>query len=426
LAAEPNTGIFFDRPDAGERALLLSVRFHRSVRDHDLDELSELAVSAELIPVLSIEVNRPQPDPGLCIGQGKVTELNGFIESEAVGLVIVDHELTATQQKNLEAKWEVRVLTRTELIVNVFASRARSYEGKLQVELACWEFARTHVVRGWSHLDRQRGGVNLRGAGESQRNIDKGLIQDRIQAVKKRLDKVSKQRQQQRNRRESNGIPTVALAGYTNAGKSTLFNRLCQADVYADDRLFATLDPTMRRINLKGTGQLVLADTVGFVRDLPHSLVAAFQATLEEVRKADLILHIIDVSSTDHSRLEEDVRDVLSEIGADQVPVIKVFNKVDKLPKGTDIELDGVYVSAIEGTGLDELLDNVREFFKKYRQEVVLQIQPQANRIRSRLFDDKVVTSETYEEDGSVKLKVILEPNRISELLRIEGVSVQA
>ena len=423
MASESASSIFFDRPDAGERALLLSIRFQWSQRDHDLEELSELATSAELEPVHSLVVNRPQPDPGLCLGRGKVNEVKALIDEFAIDLIIVDHELTPTQQRNLEGKLNVRVLTRTELIVNVFASRARTYEGKLQVELACWEFARTHVVRGWTHLDRQRGGVNLRGAGESQRNIDKGLIQGRITAVKKRLEKVSKQRQLQRHRRETNGIPTIALAGYTNAGKSTLFNRLCEADVYADDRLFATLDPTMRQLNLPEIGKVVLADTVGFVRDLPHTLVAAFQATLEEVKLADLILHVIDSSSPDIGRLEEDVQEVLNEIGASQVPVLKVFNKIDKVDR--QMCLDGVQVSATEGTGTDDLIDELKQFFTQCRQRVTLHVQPKAGKVRAQLFNDNAVVSEAYEEDGSALLKVVLDPSKLSTLLRQDGVSVQ-
>ena len=417
--------MFFDRPDAGERTLLLSVRFDDSNRNHDLEELSELTSSASLLPVHQLAVNRHKPDPGLCIGLGKAKEIKTLVDDEEINLVVVDHELSPTQQRNLEAKWKVRVLTRTELIVNVFAERARTYEGKLQVELACWEFARTHVVRGWSHLDRQRGGVNLRGAGESQVNIDKGLIQNRINVLKKRLEKVSRQRNLQRRRRETKGIPTIALAGYTNAGKSTLFNRICQADVYADDRLFATLDPTMRQIMLPEIGQVVLADTVGFIRDLPLSLVAAFRATLDEVIKADLIVHVIDSSSPDIQHLEENVQEVLGEIGAADVPILKVFNKIDKRQKNDCLELDGILVSAMNGTGINELLGAIRAFFRSQREEIKLRLEPNAGRVRARLFNDNAVVDESYRADGSMDLTVILERNELSKLLNVAGVSVQ-
>ena len=426
MVANTTSQFFFDRPHVGERALLLSVRFDGATRRHDLEELTELSTSAELDVVRSIEINRHEPDPGLCIGRGKVDELRGIVAAEAIDVVIVDHELTPTQQRNLEGRWNARVLTRTELIVNVFAARARTYEGKLQVELACWEFARTHVVQGWSHLDRQRGGVNLRGAGESQRNIDKGLIQDRINITKKRLQKVSKQRELQRHRRVINRTPTIALAGYTNAGKSTLFNRICQADVYADDRLFATLDPTMRQIELPEIGNVVLADTVGFIRDLPVSLVAAFRATLEEVALADLIVHVIDCSSPEILRLEQDVNEVFKEIGAAEVPMLKVYNKIDKIQPDACLEFDGICVSATEGIGIDNVLDNIRLFFRKQRDEVVLHLLPCAGRIRSQLFNANAVLAESYLEDGSMDLKVVLEPERLSELLRVEGVSVQS
>ena len=416
--------MFFERPDAGQRAVLLSIRFDDSQRPHDLEELSELTTSANLVQVDQLEVNRHTPDPGLCIGSGKVEELRSIVQANEADLVIVDHELTPTQQRNLEGKVKARVLTRTELIVNVFAERARTYEGKLQVELACWKFAQTHVVRGWTHLDRQRGGVNLRGAGESQANIDKGLIARRIHNLEQKLNRVQTHRAGQRRQRDRNGIPTIALVGYTNAGKSTLFNRLCQSDVYADDRLFATLDPTMRRISLPGAGSVVLADTVGFIRDLPMSLVAAFRATLEEVAGADLLLHVVDCSTSNEQCITNDVELVLKEIGAGDIPTLKVFNKVDLTPMHPGKDCDGVYVSATADLGIDDLLGEIHSFLSAGQEELELHLTPQAGAMRAHLYSAYLVRDESYLADGTMVLNVSIPTAKIPTVLSQQGVSV--
>ena len=260
--------------------MLVSVRFTGDTAPRDTTELFELAKSAGLDPLPVVKVKRDRPHPGLCIGIGKIEEVADVVRDENVHLLVIDGEVTATQQHKLELRLCVRVISRTELILKVFADRARTREGKLQVELATLKHLQTHLVRGWSHLDRQRGGVNLRGVGETQLSIDRRLLARRVSVMEQRLEQVRKQRTQQRKQRSRSDTPTVALVGYTNAGKSTLFNHLSSASVYADDRLFATLDPTMRRINLPGYGIIVIADTVGFIRDLPTDLVDAFKATL--------------------------------------------------------------------------------------------------------------------------------------------------
>ena len=300
--------MFFDRPDKGLRTLLLSVQFRDSqAQRHDLEEFSELAASAGLSVECTHRVDRGSPHPATCIGSGKIDEIAAELSANRLDVLLVNQDLTGTQQKNLEQRLNVRVMTRTELILHIFEERARTFEGKLQVELAMLSHAQSHIVRGWTHLDRQRGGVNLRGVGEKQLAIDRHLLQVQINTVKRRLDKVKRQRSQQRRKRMRSHVPTVALVGYTNAGKSTLFNRMTQSEVYADDRLFATLDPTIRQVHLDGKFKVLLADTVGFIKDLPMDLVDAFRATLEEVVNADLLLHVIDASAEDLPEIQESV-----------------------------------------------------------------------------------------------------------------------
>jgi GTP-binding protein HflX len=294
-------------------------------------------------------------------------------------LVIFNHELSPSQERNLEKKLECRVIARTGLILDIFARRARSHEGKLQVELAQLQHLSTRLVRGWTHLERQKGGIGLRGPGETQLETDRRLLGQRIKSLKKRLEKVQSQRDQGRRSRQRGNVPVVSLVGYTNMGKSTLFNRITTSEVYADDRLFATLDPTLRRLKLLDTHSLIMADTVGFIRQLPHDLVESFSSTLEETRDAALLLHVVDAAAPDRDELMEHVNEVLEQIGADEVPQVIVCNKIDKLDshqarldRDEDGKITRVWLSARTGEGVDLLRQVLKEYFPEEVNEVEL------------------------------------------------------
>ena len=297
----------------------------------DGDELAELARSADLIVVDTVVARREAPDSRWFVGSGKVQEIKAQLAYTDAEILLTNHDLSPGQQRNLEQELDCRLITRTELILTIFAERARSHEGQLQVELAQLKHAQTRLVRGWTHLDRQKGGIGLRGAGEKQIELDQRMLAERLKATEQKLSDVAKRREQNRRGRNRRGTPTVSLVGYTNAGKSTLFNSVTNADVLAEDKLFATLDPTMRRINVPGAGEVVLTDTVGFVSSLPHALVEAFKATLEEVVHSDLLLHVIDIADPSWQERVEQVEAVLKEIGAKEVPSIRVMNKADLL-----------------------------------------------------------------------------------------------
>ena len=418
--------MFFDRPETGQSAFLLSVRFKElpGENTHDLDEFAQLADSAGYRTKSVATVDRRRPDPKHCIGSGKVDEIRAKLKELDLNLLLVDCNLTTTQQRNLEGLLEVRVMTRTELILHLFADRARTHEGKLQVELALLRYAQSHLVRGWSHLDRQRGGVNLRGVGETQLAIDRRLVQSRIKVMERKLEQVRKQRLQQRRRRQRSQIPTIAIVGYTNAGKSTLFNALANADVYADNRLFATLDPTLRRIGLAGGTTAVLADTVGFVKALPMDLVAAFKATLEEVTFADVLLHVMDASVGDLDTVKEEVMAVLKEIGAAEIPVIEVFNKVDKTEHAPGRHGRAHYVSATERTGLDELVDSISNQLLGPVSDYELMLDPCAGKLRSELYGRRVVRDERFTDEGKILLAVTLAQDDCERILAQQGVSL--
>jgi GTP-binding protein HflX len=357
----------FDRPSAGNRAILVQVDFGERDYGERLDEFRMLAESAGALPLAVIKGKRGSPDPRSFIGRGKVVELGQAAQAEQADIVIFNHELAPGQQRNLEHELDCRVVDRSSLILDIFALRAKSHEGKLQVELAQLQHLATRLVRGWTHLERQKGGIGLRGPGEKQLETDRRLLGKRVALLKDRLKQLERQRKVRRRARSRADVLSVSLVGYTNAGKSTLFNALTKAGAYAADQLFATLDTTSRRLFVEGAGQIVLSDTVGFIRDLPHSLVAAFHATLEETAQADLLLHVVDSASPDREQQMHAVHEVLGEIGAAEVPQIVVWNKIDLTAAAPGVERDDcgrlarVRVSARSGAGLDLLREALAE-----------------------------------------------------------------
>src|SRR5476651_589492 len=319
----------FERPQTGERAVLVRLGLGKPLRSEDLVEFQQLARSAGATPVATVTGRRHRPEPRYFVGSGKADEINATAQAHSADLILIDHPLSPSQERNLEKLTGRRVLDRSGLILDIFAQRARTFEGKLQVELAQLKHLSTRLVRGWTHLERQKGGIGLRGPGETQLETDRRLIAKRIRTLKARLEKLARQRDTSRHVRREVRVPTVALVGYTNAGKSTLFNALTGSATYVADQLFATLDPTVRQVKLAGVGEVVLADTVGFVRALPHELVAAFRSTLLEARDADLLLHVVDASDPLRDERIDQVREVLKGIGAGDSRELLVFNKID-------------------------------------------------------------------------------------------------
>jgi GTPase len=358
----------FERPQGGDRAILVTLDLGEPDQAARIDELNELAASCGLAAVALVRGRRDRPDPATFAGRGKVAELKDLVVSHQASLVVFNHELSPGQERNLERSLECRVVDRVSLILDIFAQRARSHEGKLQVELAQLEHLATRLVRGWSHLERQRGGIGLRGPGETQLETDRRLLGKRVKVLKEKLARVRRQREVQRRSRERSELTSVAIVGYTNAGKSTLFNQLTRESVYAANQLFATLDTTTRRVHTPGGGDIVLSDTVGFIRDLPHTLVEAFRATLDETARADLLLHVVDGHSPVHDAQIVQVNEVLAEIGAGEVPQVLVFNKADLtgLPAGIDRDEYGriarLRVSAKTGAGIDLVRLAIDEF----------------------------------------------------------------
>ena len=400
----------FDRSKKGEHALLVQPHFGK-LEDDVLEEFTDLARSAGASIAATVTARIDRPNPAILVGTGKLEEIQDAADASGADLVLVNHTLSPGQERNLEKLLGRRVIDRTGLILDIFAQRAHSHEGKLQVELAQLRYIATRLVRGWTHLERQRGGsIGLRGPGETQLETDRRLLQKRVEQLQKKLDKVEVQRTQMRRARVRSELPRVALVGYTNAGKSTLFNALAGAEAYAADQLFATLDPTVRRIALSG-GNVVLADTVGFVRDLPHELVAAFRSTLSEAREADLLLHVVDAADPHREERIAQVDEVLADIGAGELPQLLVFNKIDRL-EGGQVRHDAqdgipdparrerVWVSARDGKGLDLLVQVLGQQlgFERIRGQVLLP--PSAGRLHARLHALEAVVREEYTEDG--------------------------
>lgn len=359
----------------GSPAILVQISFNNNIHEEDyITEFKELVLSAKLVPVEIIRANRKVPDAKYFMGSGKAQEVADAVKAHHACQVFVNHTLSPSQKRNLEKLLACYVLDRTELILHIFALRARTFEGKLQVELAQLEYMSTRLVRGWTHLERQKGGIGLRGGpGETQLEVDRRLLRHRIKTINQRLEKVQKQRDLGRRSRARAAIPSVSLIGYTNAGKSTLFNRLTRSDVYVADQLFATLDPTLRRISFPQTGTVILADTVGFIRDLPHDLINAFHATLEETLQATLLLHVIDAKNSDRQHYMDEVQKVLVQIGAENIPQLQVFNKLDLLPGQVpriDKDANGhpirVWLSASTGAGLPLLHEALEELLAIY------------------------------------------------------------
>ena len=421
----------FDRPSGGERAVLVSVGIGHPVDPADTAEFKALATSAGIEGVAVVLAHRPRPDPKYFVGSGKAEEIRHLAEVHDAAVILVDQSLSPSQERNLEKLTSRRVLDRNGLILDIFSQRARSFEGKLQVELAQLSHLSTRLVRGWTHLERQKGGIGLRGPGETQLETDRRLIGKRIKTLRSRLEKLGRQRDTGRHVRREVPVPTVALVGYTNAGKSTLFNTLTGSTTYVADKLFATLDPTVRQLKLAGVGEVVLADTVGFVRELPHELVAAFRSTLLEAREADLLLHIVDASDPLRQERIEQVRGVLRGIGAGDSPELLVFNKIDLLEEAPRLLEDAngvpaqVWISAARNLGLDELRAAIARAVRRSQQRRTLHVQLTAGAVRSLLYQRNAVREERQQDDGSWELDVELAAPEIAKLAGEAGVQLK-
>lgn len=421
-----NEGVnaLIDRPEGGERIVLVHIDFPSGKMAEDLQEFKELAMSTDAEIISVITGSRRSPDAKYFVGSGKAQEIHEVVQATGADLVIFNHVLSPAQERNLERLIKCRVVDRTGLILDIFASRALSFEGKLQVELAMLKHLSTRLVRGWTHLERQRGGIGLRGPGETQLETDRRLIRQRIKSITGRIEKIHKQREQGRRARKRAIIPTVALVGYTNAGKSTLFNHLSGSEVYVADKLFATLDPTLRRIDFPDTGPVILADTVGFIRHLPHDLVVAFHATLEEVAQADLLLHVIDVNDEERDAHMEQVNEVLAQIGAQEVPRVHVLNKIDLKPElSAKIDRDDlgvitkVYISAEKGLGINELRSAISERIGHEMIEKEIELTPAQGRVRAKLYAQDAVLGEKVDEHGHYHIRVRLRRAELDRLL---------
>lgn len=420
--------MFFDRPASGETAVLVHLEIDAQYTQEDPREFEELVLSAGGDPVVFITGSRKKPTPNYFVGTGKLEEIAAAVAAHGAQLVLFNHQLSPSQERNLEQFLKCRVLDRTGLILDIFAQRARSHEGKLQVELAQLQHLSTRLKRGWTHLDRQKGGIGLRGAGEKQLELDQRIIGQRIKSIHKGLEKVRAQREQGRKSRKRAEVSTVSLVGYTNAGKSSLFNALSKAGAYTADQLFATLDSTLRAIEVPSLGKVLLADTVGFISHLPHQLVEAFRATLEETAEAALLLHVVDAANEQHDSLIAEVTKVLTEISADKIPCLQVYNKIDLLDNrepGIDRDADGkparVWVSAKTGAGTGLLLEAISELLTGKLVEQDLILTPHHARLRSKLYARGAVQGEAMDEQGLMHLSIRLAQSNLQRILAEEG-----
>lgn len=416
----------FERPQHGERAILVDITF-RSLSEHaSFLEFKELARAAGAELAAECHAVRDKPDPKFYLGQGKLEELHQLVMQVNADVVLFNHELSASQERNIERVIKCRVLSRTGLILDIFAQRARTYEGKLQVEVAQLDHMATRLVRGWTHLERQKGGIGLRGPGETQLEVDRRLLRERSRNIHKRLEKVKQQRAQNRQARQKSEVPTIALVGYTNAGKSTLFNALTGSDIFVANQLFATLDPTMRSIALPHIGKVVLVDTVGFVSHLPHTLVDAFRATLEETCQANLLLHVVDASDPNWASHVEDVNTVLAEIDANTIPQLLVMNKLDRLtedavPHDRMIQdpnglVTKIWVSALKGEGLEQLQTVLHDRLSGNWVCGLIVLSTLQADIRSQLYGLQSVVSEKVLPEGGWELEIKLTESKWRQL----------
>jgi len=419
--------MFFELHSGGERAVLVQIAIDGGANEPDLGEFIELVRSAGGDPATVVRGSRRSPTAKYFVGKGKLEEIASEVERVEAELVVFNHALSPSQERNLEAFLKCRVIARTGLILDIFAQRARTHEGKLQVELAQLKHISTRLIRGWTHLERQKGGIGLRGPGETQLETDRRLLRARVSTIESRLDKVRQQRAQNRRARQRAEVPLVSLVGYTNAGKSTLFNAWSESGVYVADQLFATLDPTLARVEIEGLGGVIIADTVGFIADLPHSLVEAFRATLEETLNASLLVHVIDVAADDREFLKTEVELVLDEIGAGDIPQLIVFNKIDllerepRMTRDSEGRPDSVSVSAKTGAGLDLLRDAIGERLAGNFFNGCVELTPAHGKLRAALYAMGAVKSEDWLEAGGSELDIHLPESDWTRLKRQHG-----